>query len=93
MDKMTEPEIQAAGKIVMEIARRSGYDEGSYFADMLKDEMISHRNTSPDDIRAFEKATGYFWKYPSPSKLDLFVLAVLLVLYIFAVIMDKKKVQ
>lgn len=93
MDKMTETEIQAAGRIVMEISRRSGYDEGNYFANMLKDEMISHQNTSFDDIRAFEEATGYFWEYPYPSKLDLLILAVLLALYIFATILDKKKVQ
>lgn len=72
MDKMTETEIQAAGRIVMEIARRNGYDEGSYFANMLKDEMISHRNTSPDDIHAFEKATGFPWEYPTDVSVVFF---------------------
>ena len=93
MDKMTEAEIQAAGRIVMEIARRNGYDEGNYFANMLKDEMISHRNTSLDDIRVFEEATGYFWEYPSHPKRDLFVMAVLLVLYVLAEILDRKKAR
>ena len=89
MDKMTETEIQTAGRIVMEIARRNGYDEGSY---MLKDKMISHRNTSPDDIHAFEKATGFPWEYPTDVSVVFF--AVLLALYIVdTVLMNKKKVQ
>ena len=92
MDKMTETEIQTAGRIVMEIARRNGYDEGSYFANMLKDKMISHRNTSPDDIHAFEKATGFPWEYPTDVSVGFF--AVLLALYIVdTVLMNKKKVQ
>ena len=91
MDKMTETEIQAAGRIVMEIARRNGYDEGRYFANMLKDEMISHRNTSSDDIHAFEEATGYFWEYP--TDVSVFFLAIFLALYIIgSVLMNNKKV-
>lgn len=93
MDKMTEAEIQAAGRIIMEIARKNGYDEGRYFANMLKKEMVSHQNTSHEDIRAFEETTGYLWEYsfPSSSKLELFIFAILLVLYVFAEIMDDRK--
>ena len=94
MAKMTEAEIQAAGKIVMEIAIRNGYNEGRKFADMLKEEMISRQNTSHDDIRAFEEATGYLWEYPSSnSKLDLLILAFLLVMCVLAIITDRKKDQ
>lgn len=94
MAKMTEAEIQAAGRNVREIARRNGYNEGRKFANMLEEEMISHQNTSHADIRAFEEATGYLWEYPSSfSKLDLFILAFLLVMYVLAVITDRKKVQ
>lgn len=74
----------------MEIARRNGYDEGRYFANMLKDEMISHRNTSSDDIHAFEEATGYFWEYS--TDVSVFFLAIFLALYIIgSVLMNKKK--
>ena len=94
MDKMTETEIRAAGRTVKEIARRNGYDEGRNFANILEDEMISHQNTSHDDIRAFEEATGYLWEYPSSiSKLDLYILAFLLVMYVLVTILDRKKVQ
>lgn len=94
MDKITEAEIQAAGRIVKEIARRNGYNEGRNFANMLEEEMLSHQNTSHNDIRAFEKATGYLWEYPSSiSKLDLYILAFLLVMYVLATILDRKKVQ
>lgn len=94
MAKMTEAEIQAAGRNVREIARRNGYDEGRKFANMLEEEMISRQNTSHDDIRAFEEATGYLWECPSPSsfsKLDLFILVFLLVMYVLAIITDRKK--
>lgn len=92
MDKMTEAEIQAAGRIIKEIAKRNGYDEGRNFANMLEDEMISRQNTSHDDIRAFEAATGYLWEYPSSiSKLDLYILAFLLVMYVLTTILDRKK--
>lgn len=95
MDKITEAEIQAAGRIIMEISRKNGYDEGRYFANLLKKEIVSNQNTFPDDIRVFEEATGYLWEYPfsSFSKLDLFILAFLLVMYVLAVITDIKKVQ
>ena len=90
MDKMSEAEIYAAGRTVKEIARRNGYNEGRDFANMLEKEMISRQNTSLDDILAFEEATGYLWEYPSspskPSKLDWFVLAVLLMMYVLALI-------
>lgn len=96
MDKLTETEIQAAGRTVKEIARRNGYDEGRYFANMLEKEMVSHQNTSHEDIRVFEEATGYLWECPYPSsffKLDLFILVFLLVMYVLAIITDRKKVQ
>lgn len=56
----------------------------------LKDDMTSHRNTSPEDICIFEEATGYLWK--SSSIQELLFLAAVLVLYVLVTtIMDKKE--
>lgn len=90
MAKMTKEEIQAAGRVIREIAWKNGYDGGKYFADKLKDDMTSHRNTSPEDIRIFEEATGYLWESSSIQEL-LFLEAVLVLYVLVTVIMGKKK--
>lgn len=90
MDKMTKEEIQAAGRVIREIAWKNGYEGEKYFSDKLKDDMISHRNTSPEDIRIFEESTGYLWE--SSSIQDLLFLVAILALYVLVTaIMGKKK--
>lgn len=95
MAKMTKEEIQAVGRVIREIAWKNGYEDGKYLADKLQNTMTSHGNIALEDIRIFEKATGYLWKYPQihdieecncSSKLTLFWIALFSILYILIVV-------
>lgn len=62
MGKLSKEEIIIAGRLVYDIYFSDGYDAAKKTADKLQARMILEDSVSPENIEAFEKSTGFFYR-------------------------------